>query len=58
MELGEGAGREGSVSGFGADLCGERKSAAVGFDYMKSTTPESTAGQLRFVSAESAARRN
>lgn len=48
--------REGSVSVFGADFSGERKPAAIGFDYVRSTAAESTASQIRFVSAESAAR--
>lgn len=44
------------VSVFGADFSGERKPAAIGFDYVKSAAAESTPGQIRFVSAESAAR--
>lgn len=44
------------VSVFGADFSGERKPAAIGFDYVKSAAAESTPGQIRFVSAEPAAR--
>lgn len=38
--------REGSVSGFGTDLSGKRKSPTVGFDYIKSSAAENTDGQL------------
>lgn len=46
------------MSVFGTALSGKRKSAAVAFDYMKNIAAENTAGQLWFVSAESAARSN
>lgn len=50
--------REEGAPVFGIALSGEKKSAAVGFDYIKSIAPENAAGQLWFVSAESAARSN